>query len=133
MRNLTRNPQRLSMSTLPPQPSRALQRVLRACVLLPLLVGAGSSHAQDKARGAAVYDHWCAPCHAADPRKHPGTAALQVLYKGEKPAVLLERTDLTPDVVRFYVRNGVSIMPFFRKTEISDADLDALGAFLSKQ
>ena len=98
-----------------------------------LLGGSGLLQAQDLARGEAVYELWCAPCHAADPRKHPGTAALQVLYKGEKPAVLTERTDLTPELIRSFVRNGVSIMPFFRKTEISDADLDALAAWLTRQ
>ena len=98
-----------------------------------LLLATGSVHAQDKANGEAVYDLWCAPCHAAGPRKHPGTAALEVLHKGEKPAVLVERTDLTPEIVSFYVRNGVSIMPFFRKTEISDKDLVDLGAFLVKE
>jgi mono/diheme cytochrome c family protein len=33
--------------------------------------------------------------------------------------------------VRYYVRNGVSVMAHFRKTEISDADLDALAAYLA--
>jgi mono/diheme cytochrome c family protein len=102
-------------------------------IVAALLVSAGSAQAQDKAKGEAVYDLWCAPCHAAGPRKHPGTAALEVLYKGEKPAVLIERTDLTPELVTFYVRNGVSIMPFFRKTEISDQDLADLSAFLVKE
>ena len=56
-----------------------------------------------------------------------------MLYKGDKPAVLTERTDLTPELVSFYVRNGVSIMPFFRKTEISDKDLADLAAYLVKE
>ena len=30
------------------------------------------------------------------------------------------------------MRKGVSIMPFFRKTEVSDADLDALAAYLAR-
>jgi mono/diheme cytochrome c family protein len=102
-------------------------------IVAALLVSAGSAQAQDKAKGEAIYDLWCAPCHAAGPRKHPGTAALEVLYKGEKPAVLIERTDLTPELVTFYVRNGVSIMPFFRKTEISDQNLADLSAFLVKE
>jgi mono/diheme cytochrome c family protein len=46
--------------------------------------------------------------------------------------VLEERTDLTPDTVRHFVRNGVSVMPFFRKTEISDAELEALAAYLAR-
>jgi (+)-pinoresinol hydroxylase len=83
------------------------------------------------AAGRAVYTKWCAPCH--DPGViHPGTNALTVKYKGVKPGVLLEWTDLQPDMVRYLVRHGISVMPQFRKTEISDADLDALAKFLSR-
>ncbi len=79
--------------------------------------------------GRQVYDTWCAPCHAPGPG-HPGTQALQVKYDGELPAVLTEREDLTPEVVTTFVRQGVSVMAHFRKTEITDADLDALSAYL---
>jgi mono/diheme cytochrome c family protein len=48
-----------------------------------------------------------------------------------KPAALEERTDLVPKRTRAFVRNGVSVMPPFRKTEISDADLAALTAYLA--
>jgi (+)-pinoresinol hydroxylase len=80
--------------------------------------------------GKAVFEKWCAPCHGDGPGR-PGTTALQALYKGVKPALLEERTDLVPDLTRNFVRNGVSVMPFFRKTEISDAELDALAAYLA--
>ncbi len=82
-------------------------------------------------QGHDVFQKWCAPCHGAGPG-HPGTDALQAKYKGAKPGLLEERRDLTPDQVRFYVRHGVSIMPFFRKTEVSDADLDAIGAYIAR-
>jgi hypothetical protein len=29
------------------------------------------------------------------------------------------------------VRNGISVMPFFRKTEVSDADLEALARYVT--
>jgi mono/diheme cytochrome c family protein len=80
-------------------------------------------------RGVAVFTYWCATCHAAGPGM-PGTQALQVKYNGALPALLTQRTDLTPELIAFYVRNGVSVMPFFRKTEISDADLDALADYV---
>ena len=81
--------------------------------------------------GNAVYQKWCAPCH--DPGiSHPGTHALMAKYQGTKPAVLLERTDLPATVVKYFVRHGISVMPQFRKTEISDSELDALAAFLSR-
>jgi (+)-pinoresinol hydroxylase len=81
-------------------------------------------------QGMDVFQKWCAPCHSPGP-KHPGTQALDALYKGEKPAALEQRTDLTPEIVSTFVRTGVSIMPPFRKTEIGDADLAALGTYLS--
>ena len=83
-------------------------------------------------KGNEVYQKWCAPCHAPGPG-HPGTTAIAALYKGAKPAALEERTDLSPEIVKHFVRTGVSVMPFFRKTEISDAELDALGAYLARK
>ncbi len=83
------------------------------------------------AAGRAVYAKWCAPCH--DPGViHPGTNALTVKYRGVKSGVLLEWQDLAPETVSYLVRHGISVMPQFRKTEISDADLDALAKFLSR-
>ena len=85
-------------------------------------------------RGAAVYQNWCAPCHSAG-RGNPGTAALAAKYKDRQPplpAVLAERTDLTPQSIRFFVRQGVSVMAPFRKTEITDADLSAMIAYLTR-
>jgi mono/diheme cytochrome c family protein len=82
------------------------------------------------ARGNEVFQYWCAPCHAPGAR-HPGTQALEALYKGAKPAALEQRTDLLPELTRAFVRTGVSVMPPFRKTEISDTDLEALAAYLA--
>ena len=95
-----------------------------------LVASGGAAQAQDAARGEEVFQNWCAPCHAPGPR-HPGTQALDALYKGAKPAALQERTDLLPELTRAFVRTGVSVMPPFRKTEISDADLAALAAYLA--
>jgi mono/diheme cytochrome c family protein len=92
---------------------------------------AGAAKSDAHAVGQLTYEKWCAPCHAPGP-DHPGTQALDALYRGSKPGALIERADLTPPIVKQFVRKGVSVMPFFRKTEISDAELDALAAFLSK-
>src|ERR1041384_4897573 len=92
--------------------------------------GAGKTAAPDV--GKLTYEKWCAPCHAPGPN-HPGTQALDALYHGSKPGALVQRTDLTPPIVKQFVRKGVTVMPFFRKTEISDPELDALAAFLAKQ
>ena len=80
--------------------------------------------------GEAVYAHWCAPCHAAGPG-HPGTESLQLKYGGQRPAVLLERTDLSAAAVTAAVRQGVLLMAPFRKTEITDAELQLLAAYVA--
>ena len=104
-----------------------------ALTIAAMTVSAASFAADDaKAlKGNEVFQKWCAPCHASGPG-YPGTIALAALYRGARPAALEERTDLTPDFVKKYVRTGVSVMPFFRKTEISDSDLDALAAYLTR-
>jgi mono/diheme cytochrome c family protein len=109
----------------------------RAVVLAAFtLVGAtvtlaGAAAAQETVdRGHQVFQYWCAPCHAPGPR-HPGTQALDALYKGAKPGVLEQRTDLVPELTRQFVRSGVSVMPPFRKTEITDVELAALAAYLA--
>lgn len=83
--------------------------------------------------GQQVYDYWCATCHGAG-RGRPGTIALTAKYKGtDRPGLLADRTDLSPAAIRLFVRNGISIMPMFRKTEVSDADLDAIAAYLTRR
>jgi mono/diheme cytochrome c family protein len=84
-------------------------------------------------RGAAVFNNWCSACHSRGPQNAPGTASLQIKYQGSVPAALEDRRDLTPEVVKVFVRNGVAMMAPFRKTEVSDADLDALAAYLSRR
>jgi (+)-pinoresinol hydroxylase len=81
--------------------------------------------------GQKIFDKWCAPCHAPGPG-HPGTQALDTLYHGTKPGALEQRNDLTAPFIRTIVRQGVYSMPFFRKTEIDDADLAALVAYLTR-
>lgn len=82
-------------------------------------------------RGRAIYQQWCVSCHGAGPG-HPGTQALEFRYQGAVPAALAERPGLTPELVAVFVRRGISIMPFFRKTEISDVELADLGAYLAR-
>ena len=83
-------------------------------------------------RGAAVFNNWCSACHSRGPQNAPGTSSLQFKYQGSLPAALEDRTDLTADQVKFYVRNGVAMMAPFRKTEVRDADLEALAAYLTR-
>jgi (+)-pinoresinol hydroxylase len=82
-------------------------------------------------RGYVEYQKYCSACHAPGVG-HPGTMALEAKYKGAEPAVLDQRTDLTPQLIKVYVRNGITVMPLFRKTEISDAELDAIALYLTR-
>lgn len=84
-------------------------------------------------RGVAVFNNWCSACHSRGPQNAPGTSSLQFKYQGSLPAALEDRTDLTADQVKFYVRNGVAMMAPFRKVEVGDADLEALAAYLTRR
>lgn len=118
-------------------------KTLALSVGISLAMCASVSVAKDESidrigRGKQVYEYNCIACHGTGPGFPPypelaGTGALRMKYQGTStPALLTERTDLTPEFVEIFVRNGISVMPFYRKTEISDADLSALGAYLSR-
>ena len=111
---------------------RALVGGVVAGVVLAVAWPVFAQPADPVARGHEVFQYWCATCHGPGPG-HPGTDALQSKYHGAKPAVLEDRRDLTAEQVRYFVRHGVTIMPFFRKTEVSDPDLDAIGAYLARR
>ena len=100
--------------------------------LLMLAMATAPALAADGPDGAKVFQKWCAPCHAPG-ITHPGTHALMAKYAGVKSGVITEWTDITPDYVKTMVRRGISVMPHFRKTEISDAELDALAAYVTRQ
>lgn len=112
---------------------RASARALTAAGLLTLacIASAQAQTSTEVAPGEQVYERWCSHCH--DPgRGQPGTQSLQIKYGDSLPAVLLEREDLTPDIIKTFVRQGVLSMPPFRKTEITDAELDALARYMTR-
>ncbi len=105
-------------------------RMTRTCLLIALLLpisGRAFAAESQADRGREVYQKWCTPCHGTGLGK-PGTNAAAA--HGVKPAVLEQRTDLTPKMIETAVRKGVYFMPRFRKTEISNADLAAIIAYL---
>ena len=111
-----------------------MKTIASATLALLLLARPETANAQNRTpvdAGRDAYQYSCAICHGRGPG-NPGTVALQAKYGGKSPALLEDRTDLTAATVRFFVRRGVSIMPFFRKTEVSDADLDAIAAYLTR-
>jgi mono/diheme cytochrome c family protein len=98
--------------------------------------GAAGTDATTVAEGKALFTRLCTPCHGAARSDMgramlPGTDALRIKYKGTLPALLEQRTDLTPQVIRTFVRRGTWSMPPLRKTEISDAEIDAVSAYIA--
>jgi mono/diheme cytochrome c family protein len=79
--------------------------------------------------GQTVFAEWCAPCHMDSPFA-PGTIQLRQM-RGADQAVLERRTDLDAEIIRALVRQGLAGMPKFRRTEINDAELDALVDYLT--
>ena len=102
-------------------------------MVILLLPAASQAFAADQTqanRGREVYQKWCTPCHGTGLGR-PGTAAAAA--HGIQPAVLEQRTNLTPKTIESAVRKGIDIMPRFRKTEISNADLAAIEAYLVRK
>lgn len=119
--------------------------ILVACVATASLASAslaiGSNRAPSRHPGEVLYERWCSGCHdPAVPNKigrlgpsiPAGTLVLSERYGKDIPAPLEQRTDLTPELIETVVRNGAGFMPFFRKTELSDAELKQLADYLSK-
>lgn len=117
---------------------------LLACAALPVLAWATPQgfaiegdapvpHSASPAKpvqsaGRKTFDQWCSDCHST--AEGPGSLALQRKYQGALPAIL-ERRGLPPEYVKFVVRHGISFMPSFRKTEISDTELALLATYLA--
>jgi mono/diheme cytochrome c family protein len=108
-----------------------MKSLVAGLALLGAASAASAADAPTLAHGAQVFEKWCLPCHGPGDQ-FPGTVALGVKYQNKLPGALQDRTDLAADFVKAVVRTGVTVMPFFRKTEVSDADLDALAAYLSE-
>jgi mono/diheme cytochrome c family protein len=81
-----------------------------------------------RSAAAQIFAKWCGDCHGP---AGPGSMALERKYGGKLPAVLQQRSDLRPNYIKLVVRHGMSFMPSFRKTEISDAELTLLAAYLA--
>jgi mono/diheme cytochrome c family protein len=105
-------------------------------VLAVVMTAAGAEESSAMQRGMIKFQRTCAPCHGAGPGTDgrpalPGTTALQLKYKGAIPALLEARTDLTFDVLKGYLRQGSWSMPPFRKTELTDAEIQDIAAYLA--
>ena len=100
-------------------------------------VTASGQDAAAVARGDAKFQHSCAPCHGDGPGDDgramlPGTDTLRIKYRGALPALLEERSDLTPEILRVYLRQGSMSMPPFRPTELTDEEIVDIAAYLAE-
>lgn len=109
-------------------------------ILLGAAIHVETAAAQDAEaieRGRQKYEYTCAPCHGDgigdDGRDMlPGTDALRIKYRGALPALLTERSDLTYESIRLFVRQGVFSMPPFRPTEITDEEIRDIAAYIAE-
>jgi mono/diheme cytochrome c family protein len=83
--------------------------------------------------GAALFSNLCGACHLAGGM---GTNLLtkQRVVVGEPPesGLLENRKDLTQNYVKIIVRRGRMAMPSLTRVEVTDAELDAIAAYLGK-
>lgn len=83
--------------------------------------------------GETLFSNRCGACHLAGGM---GTNLLtkQRMMAGESPekGLLANRKDLNADYVKSVVRMGKVAMPRLSRTEVTDAELDAIAAYLAK-
>ena len=103
-----------------------------AGVLLALAAPVAMAQDAPGELGKQVFDVWCGICHGLpNGASGGGTETLAALYQGtDIPAQLEDRSDLTAELIITLTRDGRNTMPNFRKTEISDAELEALVGYL---
>jgi mono/diheme cytochrome c family protein len=78
--------------------------------------------------GKSLFQAQCAGCHLD---RGFGTRVLSRRVP-EGQATLEARKDLNADYVSMVVRRGIGSMPQFRKSELSDVELDAISTYLEK-
>lgn len=88
-----------------------------------VMFGSGSSD-----QGEALFGRECAFCHVGK-----STGALMLGRRlGKENADLTKRTDLEADYVKAVVRNGLVNMPPFSRVELTDAEVDAIAVYLTR-
>ena len=106
---------------------KTFEKLISKFLVLGFFLVVTQVHAEQN-QGEAVFQKWCDGCHMDSPFA-PGTIQLRQL-RGKDLSLVLKRTDLKPDFLRHIVRKGMNGMPLFRRTEISDEELEQLIDFL---
>jgi mono/diheme cytochrome c family protein len=106
----------------------------RASAALSLLFAATYTHAAEptltprQEQGRKLYNGSCVYCHGPNVW---GTFTLGRRLGADR-AVLDQRTDLVAPYVKVVIRAGLGSMPAFRRTELSDAEADAIVDYLTR-
>jgi len=99
-------------------------------VSMSALVALTTPAAAAEMNGKEVFGHYCTYCHGS--ADGPGTMQLS-RTRGKDKGLLTQRTDLAPEYIQYIVRHGLRSMPAFVPSDLTDARLKALLAFLTKQ
>src|SRR5690348_1386276 len=115
--------------------SMRLSKSAGSLAILILTLAAGVAAADEPSltsqqqQGKRLYNHICVYCHS------PGVWGTNRLSKrmDKEHAVLENRTDLSAGSIQTIVRTGIGSMPPLRKSELTDADVAAIAAYLTRQ
>jgi len=109
---------------------RSLRGLAIAACVAALGSGAPAAQTTDVvARGRQIYANWCVHCHREG---GSATRVLEERYRGKVPALIEERTDLAAARIVRLLRTQTPGMTAFRPTDLTDSDLDAVAAYLTR-
>ena len=113
----------------------SMSRSMVSLAIMALALAAAGAGADEPSltpqqqQGKRLYNHLCVYCHS------PGVWGTNRLSKrmDKEHAVLEDRADLSADAIQTIVRTGIGSMPPLRKSELTDADVSAIAAYLTRQ
>ena len=79
-------------------------------------------------QGRELFHANCILCHG---ERGQATVLLEKRL-GKENSLLEERTNLNAALIHHAVRHGINSMPWFRRSELTDADVDAIAAYLTR-
>jgi mono/diheme cytochrome c family protein len=106
---------------------------MRATLLMSLasavtIAGAAEPLTAEQQQGKALYEATCNYCHNA---RGFATERLRTRLPADR-SVLVDRTDLDRTYIRTIVRNGLASMPAYTPTDLNEAQIEAIAAYLTR-
>lgn len=84
--------------------------------------------------GKAIFEHSCGYCHfAGGMGTNLLTKQMMMMKRPPSDGLLSNRRDLTADYVKAVVRGGKGAMPAQTRVDLTDAELNAVAAYLSQK